>query len=102
MVAPCVGPFYDSIDRSAIRCMRVGNHHQSGRNSGNSERSPSGGCTMEERIAMLKRQETKLWKRSNRCLSIAALMVLACGVVALAQAPAAAPPAQTTPAAAPT
>ncbi|HYR43589.1 MAG TPA: hypothetical protein VER98_11235, partial [Terriglobia bacterium] len=45
----------------------------------------------------------KFWKRSNRCLWIAAVMLLACGLAAFGQAPAAAPPAaQATPAPAPT
>src|SRR5713226_1883047 len=91
MVASCTGAVHDSIDRRATRRMRAGNHHQSGRDSGSSERSPSGGCNMEERLAMPRRHEMKFWKRSNQCLFMAIAMLLVCGLAAFAQAPAAAP-----------
>src|SRR5713226_1269682 len=95
MVAACGGAFNDSIDRCAIRRMRVGKHHQSGRDSGSSERSPSGGCNMEEKLAMPRRHEMKFWKRSNQCLFMAIAMLLVCGLAAFAQAPA--PPAMDAP-----
>src|SRR5437773_769948 len=103
MVAACAGAFNDSIHRCAIRRMRAGNHHQSGRDSGSSERSPSGGCDMEERLAMARRHKMKFCERMYRCLWMAPAMLIMCGLSALAQAPAAAPPAQATaaPAAAP-
>src|SRR5213078_2076724 len=75
-------------------CMRAGDHYQSGRHSGSSERVPSGGCHMEERLVMARRHEMKFWERTNRYLWMSVAMLLVCGLAAFAQAPAAAPPAQ--------
>src|SRR5437867_1595388 len=94
MVASCGSAFNDSIHRCAIRCMRAGDHYQSGRHSGSSERVPSGGCHMEERLVMARRHEMKFWERTNRYLWMSVAMLLVCGLAAFAQAPAAAPPAQ--------
>src|SRR5947199_6315184 len=94
MVASFGSAFNDSIHRCAIRCMRAGDHYQSGRHSGSSERVPSGGCHMEERLVMARRHEMKFWERTNRYLWMSVAMLLVCGLAAFAQAPAAAPPAQ--------
>src|SRR2546427_7958079 len=103
MVTSHRGGFIDSIHRGAIRCNRVGNHHQSGWDFGSSEQGPSGARNMEEGLAMARRHEMKLWKRKNRCLWISVAMFVLCGVTAFAQTPAPAaapaePPAQATPA----
>src|SRR3989441_6236815 len=103
MVTSRRGAFIDSIHRGAIRCNRVGNHHQSGWDFGNSEQGPSGARNMEEGLAMARRHEMKLWKRKNRCLWIRVARLHLCGVTAFDQAPAPAaaaaePPAQATPA----
>src|SRR5213594_1263090 len=103
MVTSHRGAFIDSIHRGAIRCNRVGNHHQSGWDFGSSEQGPSGARNMEEGLAMARRHEMKLWKRKNRCLWISVAMFVLCGVTAFAQTPAPAaapaePPAQATPA----
>src|SRR5437870_4056562 len=94
MVGPSGRAFNDSINRGTIWCVRAGDHHQSGWDSGSSERSPSGGRDMEERLAMARRHEMKFCERIYRCLWMAAAMLIVCGLSAFAQAPAAAPPAQ--------
>src|SRR2546427_9403367 len=98
MVASGRGALNDSINGRALWCMRAGNHHQSGRNSGRVERVPSGRRNMEEKLAMARRHEMKFWKRNNHFLYAAVVMLLAFGLTAFAQAPAAAPAAQATPA----
>src|SRR2546427_785229 len=103
MVTSPRGAFIDSIHRGAIRCNRVGNHHQSGWDFGSSEQGPSGARNMEEGLAMARRHEMKLCNRKNRCLWLSVAMFVLCGVTAFAQTPAPAaapaePAAQATPA----
>src|SRR5438093_8626725 len=101
MVAPSGDAFNDSIHRGTIWCMRAGDTHQPGRDPRNSQRSPSGGRHMEERLAMGRRYEMKFSKRSSRGLWMGAAMLLGCSLAAFAQAPIAQPTPQATPGPAP-